>query len=293
MKSIILPLITSLLFAGSFIAGKYTTIDLGPLTTSLLRFIAAFIFLSAVVFWRRANSLKIERKDWIQFMLLGLFGIVGYHFFFFSALRHTQVANTAIINALSPIVTAVMAAFFIRERLRLKNYIGVFLAVAGVLALLSKGKIENLALLNINVGDGLMLAAVISWALYALLVKKMSRKYSGFTITFYATLFGVLLLFIFVLAEDYPQQISQMSSASLLAVIYMGMGASGVGYLLYNMSIIEIGPTKTSGMVYSLVPIFVAVSALLLFGERISFMMILSAGMVLLGLHLMMQRDRM
>ena len=38
---VLLPLLTSLLFAGSFVAGKYTTVELGPLTTSLLRYVIA------------------------------------------------------------------------------------------------------------------------------------------------------------------------------------------------------------------------------------------------------------
>ncbi len=163
-------------------------------------------------------------------------------------------------------------------------------AVAGVVTLLIRGDVENLTTLNVNIGDGLMLLSVVSWMIYALLIKRLSKRYSGFTLTFYATLFGALLLILFAPSEDCFRQIRQISPASFLAVIYMGAGASGAGYLLYNLSIAGIGPTRTSGLVYSFLPMFVAILAFLIFGEPITLVMVFSAALILLGLRLMMRR---
>jgi drug/metabolite transporter (DMT)-like permease len=278
---------TSLLFAGSFIAGKYTTADLRPLTTSLLRYIVALVFLTLLAMVRRA-SLSVRFQDLGKLILLGLFGIVGYHFFFFSALRHTEVANTAIINALSPIITGLMAALFLKEKLSSRNYLGVVIALVGVIALLVKGQIQNLLMLNVGRGDGLMLLAVLSWAVYALLVKTLSEKYSGFCLFFYATLFGVIMLLGLAFTEDWTCQIKSVSAASFWSIIYMGVIASGIGYLLYTLSIGKIGPTRTSSFVYSLVPIFVAILAVLFFDEPITAVMIVSMAGILVGLHLLM-----
>jgi drug/metabolite transporter (DMT)-like permease len=285
----LLPLATSLLFAGSFIAGKYTTADLGPLTTSFFRFLVALFFLTLLATITHA-SLRVSSRDLGNLILLGLFGIVGYHFFFFSALRHTEVANTAIINALSPIITGLMAAAFLRERLGLRNYFGVAIAVVGVIVLLAHGQLQNLMKLNVNRGDGLMLLAVISWAVYALLVRRLSEKYSGLCLFFYAVLFGTIMLLALAFTEGWTRQMESISTASLWSIIYMGAAASGIGYLLYTLSIGRIGPTRTASFVYGLVPIFVAALALLFFGEPITPVMIISAGGVLLGLRLMLAR---
>jgi drug/metabolite transporter (DMT)-like permease len=286
-RTALLPLVISLLFAGSFIAGKYTTVDLGPLTTSLLRYIVALVFLTLLAIAKRF-SLTINMPDLGKLVFLGLFGTVGYHYFFFSALRHTEVANTAIINALSPIVTGLMAALFLKERLTSRNYLGVAIAVVGALVLLTKGQIQNLLKVNMNLGDGLMLLAVISWAIYALLVKRLSEKYSGFCLFFYATLFGVVMLIGVAFTENWTWHVKSVSTASFWSIIYMGAAASGIGYLLYTLSIGKIGPTRTSSFVYSLVPIFVAALALLFFDEPITPVMIISVAGILLGLRLMM-----
>jgi len=285
-KNLILPpLFTSLLFTGSYIAGKYAIVDLGPISASLWRYVVALVFLSGLLFHFKTESLKVEGNDLGFLILSGLFGIVGYHYFFFSALRYTQVANTAIINAFSPIITGIMAAVFIGERLTRQNYIGVAMAFSGVIILLTRGRIENILLLRINLGDLLMLCSVFSWGIYALLIKRMVRKYTVFTITFYATLFGVIFLIGLASVENRGNPVFDISMRSLGSVLYMGLCASGLGYLLYNISIRRIGPTKTSSMVYSLVSVFVVILARIVFNEPITVIMVLSMGLILLGLQ--------
>ena len=290
MKKILLPLGTSLLFSGSYIAAKFTTFDLGPLTATLLRYSVALLFLAALLMHYELSSLRVESKDLFRLVLLGLFGIVGYHYFFFSSLRYTAVVNTAIINALSPMITGILAAIFIKERLARKNYFGIIIACAGVILLVSRGKIEIVTGQAVNLGDGLMLLAVLSWVGYSLLIKRMIKKYAVFTLTFYATLFGVIALFFLAMTEDMVGQVSGISTASIISVFYMGICASGLGYLLYNWSIKEIGPTRTSSFVYGLVPIFVAGLALLIFKQNITVIMILSAILIMSGLRFMMRK---
>ncbi|MGJ3251703.1 MAG: DMT family transporter [Elainellaceae cyanobacterium] len=291
-QKIAILIATSALFSGSFVAGKYTTTDLGPLTTSLLRYAIALLFLSVFLIRYKFSVLQIDRRDIVRFLLLGLFGVVGYHYFFFSSLRHTAVANTAIINATNPILTGFLAAIFIRERLTLKNYLGVIMSCLGVLVLLTQGDIKNLIHLDLNIGDLLMLFAVLSWIMYALIIKQLFRKYSGFTITYYSAVFGVLLLLGLAITEHPVQQIQAVSTASLLSILYMGIGASGLGYFLYNLSIKEIGPTKTAGFVYGCVPIFVAILAFLFFRQPITMPILMSSALVILGLRLMLESSQ-
>jgi drug/metabolite transporter (DMT)-like permease len=288
MNRFLLPLMTSVLFAGSYVAGKYTTLDLGPLTTTLLRYLIALLFLSGLLLHYKRSALALRARDIAPALLLGLFGIVGYHYFFFLSLRYTEVANTAIINALSPVFTSVAAAVLIKERLSRRNYAGVLVAFFGVLLLLSRGAIDTILDLRFNRGDLLMLLSVISWMVYALLIRTMLDRYSGFTLTFYATLFGVVML-LFLAPQEAPlENIREISRASLLSVVYMGIGGSGLGYLLYNLSIREIGPTRTASFVYSVIPLIVAVLALLFFQQPITPIMIASMILILLGLRMML-----
>jgi drug/metabolite transporter (DMT)-like permease len=284
---VLLPVLTSCLFAGSFIAGKYTTVELGPLTTSLLRYVIAMAVLGLFIAWSAhpTKSLTVAQADWGAMALLGLFGVVGYHYFFFSSLRYTATANTAIINAFNPAVTGVMAALFIGERLTRRQYGGLVLALMGVLTLLTRGQLTTLFTLNLNRGDGLMLGAVLCWVVYSLIIKQLSHRYSGLTITFYAAVAGVGQLLVLAPMEHWWQQVGTLSMASLLALLYMGVAASGIAYLSFNLSIQQVGPTRTASVVYSLVPIFVVGLAWLFFREPLTGPMIASMGLILLGVN--------
>ena len=292
MKKVLIPLLIGILFSGSYIAAKYATFDLGPLTTTLFRYFIALIFLSVITLHFKSKSLKIKVNDWWKFVLLGIFGIIGYHFFFFTSLRYTTVANTGVINAFSPAVTGILAALFLKERLSKRNYFGVGLALFGVLVLVTKGNFSALLGMSFNLGDLLMLLSVISWAVYALIIKWMSRKYHSFTLTFYATLAAVIILVFMSFVENTWDQLRTISTVSTLSVIYMGLFASGIGYLLYNYSIKEIGPTKTSSFVYSAVPILVAILAFLFFKEVITIVMVVSIAFIITGLHLALSEKK-
>lgn len=286
------PLVTSALFSGSYIAGKYTTHDLDPLTTTLGRYAVALAFLAALLPRFGLASLGVRARHLPAFVAMGLLGIVGYHFFFFSSLRHTEVANTAIINALSPVLTGVLAALTVKERLALRNYAGVIVALVGVLLLLSRGDLRVLARSELNIGDVYMLVAVCCFSAYALIVKALLPAYSGFTLTFYATLFGVACIVALVPVEESLGQLAAMSVASLYSILYMGVFASGLGYLTYNLSIAAVGATRTSSFVYGVIPIIVAVLALVFFDEAITTVMVLSTALVLIGLYYVLAERR-
>jgi drug/metabolite transporter (DMT)-like permease len=284
-----LALLTSLLFAGSFIAGKYTAADLGPLTTSLLRYIIASGVLAILMTRSPQGFTPIARQDGLPMMLLGSFGVLGYHAFFFASLRHTAVASTALINAFNPVVTGLLAALLLRERLARIQYLGGAIACFGVLVLLTQGNLPRLWIQGINLGDGLMLAAVLCWAIYSLLVKQLSQRYSGLVLTFYAAVSGCLQLLVLATWERWWQQLGSLSIASLFALAYMGIAASGVGYLLFNLSVERIGPTRTASVVYGGVPVFVAILAGLFFQDPITPNMLLSMGLIGFGVQFVLR----
>jgi len=287
-----LPTATSLIFAGSFVCGKYVNLDMGPLTATLLRYIVAFFTLSGMIFFYGISSLKIDRKDIWQMVLLGLIGIVFYHYFFFSSLAHTKAANSAIIMATNPLFVGLMAAIFLRERLSHFAYFGAAIALFGVITLLTRGHLEYLLQLRFNLGEIYMLLGVFCSVTYSLMIKNLFKKYSGFTITYYASLFGTVLLFFVVPLEDFYSKKLVLSTASILSLLYMGIFASGLGYYLFSLGIDKIGPTRNSSSVYSLVPIFVSVLGLLFFGESITLIMIFCTILIIVGLNMAL-REKM
>lgn len=285
-KKVLVPFLTSLAFSGSFIAAKYTTADLSPLVTTLLRYIIAVLFFAVLIAVKRVPVFVVTRSHLLRLLIAGLLGILGYHYFFFASLHYTSVANTAIINGLSPTITGILAAAFIAERLSRLNWLGIAIAFGGVLLLICQGDLSIIAQFEFNRGDLLMLVAVVCWAAYALIVKSMLQRYSPLAVTFLSSLVAVAAMLLLVVFVDLPGQLRTVSPASVLALLYMGLVASGIGYLLYNMSIGQIGPTRTSGVVYSTVPVLTATLALFFFAEPFTVPMLVSIVLVAGGLYL-------
>ncbi len=287
-----MAILTSLLFAGSFAAGKYTTDEMGPLLITLLRYLIASAFLQLLIWYRGDIGLRIGSATWSDkccLFLLGTSGVMGYHFFFFSSLRYTAVANSAIINAFNPVVTGLLAAVILKEKLALRNYVGGAIAILGVLVLLTGGNLFSLLQLQFNQGDLLMLCAVFCWAGYSILLRHLGRRFSGLAMSYYGALFGVMQLLLLVTPTLLKTGLPSLSVASILSVFYMGIGASGIGYLLFTISTQRIGPTKSTSIVYSGVPVWVALLAWLFFKEPVTPWMLVSMGLILVGLKTVLQ----
>lgn len=295
----LLAVLTSLLFAGSFVAGKYTTSEMSPLMITLLRYAIASLFLQSLVWYQSKKGKKFNTplkeaslSDKVCLFLLGTTGVVGYHFFFFYSLRYTVVANSAIINAFNPVITGFLAAVLLKETLAVRNYVGGAIAILGVLVLLTDGDLTSLLQLQFNSGDLLMLCAVVCWAFYSILLRHLGKRFSGLAMSYYGAVFGVLQLLVLVLPEVVLLGLPSLSMLSILGILYMGIGASGIGYLLFTISTQRIGPIKSTSIVYSGVPVWVALLALLFFGEPITPWMVVSMGLILLGLRAVLEPAR-
>lgn len=285
--SLWLPLVTAFLFSGSFLSGKIATASLGPLSMSFGRYIIALCFLTSLLFFTQQKVAKISMRDLWLFILLGLFGVVGYHFFFFLSLHYTNITHTAIINALNPTVTAILACILTKEKLSFSGWLGILLALVGVLLLITQGHLLSLLTLPLNRGDLLMMIAVVCWAIYALFVKQAAKRYDGLTITYMTTLFGVVILLPLAGWEWHISVQQQLNKSALLSLLYMGIMGSGISYFLYNKSVLRLGVTQTATVVYGTVPIFVAMWGILFFADRLSGYLIGSLLMIFAGIILL------
>jgi drug/metabolite transporter (DMT)-like permease len=279
------PIVAAILFSGAFVAAKYTTFDLLPITTTFLRYSVALLFLLAIYLKSKHLLLKIRGKDLMYVVLAGLTGIVGYHFFFFSSLKYTAVTNTAVINAFNPVLTGFFAAIFLKEKLKTINYFGILISLAGVIFLISRGNLQTIINMDFNIGDLMMLTAVVFWVIYSLIIKKIISRYNSFTLTFYTTSAAVVILAVPAFAEGLTSQLASISTESIWGVIYMGIFSSGIAYLLYNTGIKEIGPTKMASVTYSCVPVFTACLSFLFFEEKLTAVLLVSLALIVLGLN--------
>ncbi|MBU3112889.1 DMT family transporter [Clostridium lacusfryxellense] len=285
-RSIYLLMILSTLFwAGAFIAGKLSVPFIPVFTLTFLRFSIATVVLYFVVKIKDKCNYKLIQKDIPVFLFTGLIGIFGYHVFFFTALKFTTAINSSLIGATNPIITSILCIVFLGDKLTYKRFIGIILSFTGVFLTITNANFSTITNLSLNKGDLLMLIAVFMWSAYAVFSKKVSHKFSPLILTFYSFLFCSIFLIPFVIFERPWIFINQLPYYSILAVIYMSIFASVIGYLVQQISIKQIGPVKTSIFI-NLVPIFSIILSVTILRETLSIIKIFTTLLIIIGVYI-------
>lgn len=264
-----LMVVAAFFWAGAFIAGKFGVSELSPVMLTYLRFFFAVIVLFPYMIYKSGNQWTLAREDYITVIRLAVIGMIGYHLPFFLALKFTTASKAAMINASNPLITAFLAAFFLKDKLTLKRLAYILLAFTGVILTITDWQLNQLFNLGVNKGDLIMLGAASLWATYSIFVKKATEKIDPLKLTSYTFLFCVLLLTPLALKEIVFDGALQVSKGAYGAVIYMAIFPTVIGYTIQQMSIKAIGPAKTA-LFINLVPVFSTVMAMFFLKEVVN-----------------------
>ncbi len=280
-------ILCALFWSGAFIAGKLAIREFAPNSLTFFRFLIAlpFIFLIAAK-WNQ-GSLLPKARQWPPLITLGLIGTFAYHVLFFSSLQFTSAVNSSLIGSTLPMVTALLAMLFLGEKITLLRAFGIVLAFSGILLVVINGDIELLRAFHLNPGDALMLAAVFSWAVYSILCRRFMTDYalSPLMITAYTFLVCTAAALPFTIWETSLAELARVSGSGWLAVAYMAIFASVLGYLFQLIAVERIGPSRTAIFV-NLVPVFTMIQSPLLLHEPVSLLKVTSGAIIIAGVYL-------
>lgn len=133
--------------------------------------------------------------------------------------------------------------------------LGIICVLFGVVLLLTKGEFNRLIHTSFSIGDIWMLIAAMAFAIYSVLLRKKPKPISVWSFQFTTYIIGVILLFPLMLIEQKSQPAVPLNLTAAYGILYGGIFASLVGFILWNKAVIAIGPVK-AGMIYYTLPIF-------------------------------------
>jgi drug/metabolite transporter (DMT)-like permease len=113
---------------------------------------------------------KIELKVWI----VSVYGLFGYHFFYFLAIKHAPAIEANLINYLWPLLIVLFSTFLPKEKLRWYHLFGSFLGLFGSYLIVSNGGSSNFQS-DYILGYGLALLAAIIWSSYSVISKTFTH----------------------------------------------------------------------------------------------------------------------
>lgn len=270
-----------------FPTAKLVLVHMDGLSLAMWRFIFSVAGLVAYCLWAR---MPLPRLRWWQYGVLavaGMLGVGGFNVWLFIGLTETSATNGALIMALSPLVTTLCANLLRGALPGRLSLLSLLISLGGVLLVISHGDLALLRQLQINHGDLYVLAAMLAWSGYSLLAQRVSHWLPPLAFTLLTLVAGMVLIVLVNLqlaSRSLWQELSALPPFSLGLLLYISLFATVLGYLFWNNGIKQLGAARTS-LFFNLVPIFAALSSLLL-GQHISLLQWLGMLVVLGGLLL-------
>jgi drug/metabolite transporter (DMT)-like permease len=270
------------IWGGTFVGGKIVVATLTPLMGSLARYLVACVALLVAAFVLEGGLPRLTRTQWLGTFVLGLFGVFAYNLFFMGALAKLPASRAALIIALNPAITIAISSVALHEKLSARRWLGVAIALAGVAIVVSKGDLASLGAGSVGAGELLMFAAVVAWALYTIIGRKLLGGLSPLAATNYAALWGTLLLAL-VAAPDFDTvHPERFDWPVILSLLYLGVLGTAVAFVWYYVSVKKLGAATTS-IFNNLVPVFGVAISVLLLGEPLLVSMLAGGAVTIAG----------
>ncbi|MBP1931006.1 DMT family transporter [Ammoniphilus resinae] len=257
-------LLCNLLWAGNIIFGKLVTSELTPLWITFLRwFIAILILVPITQLLERPNWMGILRKHWRPLALMGIFGGILFNGLTYIAITYTSPTNVALISALMPAFIMIFSVLFLHEKVGITQILGLALSFFGVVFILTGGAPYQVFQTQYNLGDLLMLVVGLCWAIYSILAKKLSHV-TPLTATTISSCFAVLFMLPFLPFS--PVDLVQVTTMGWVGILYIGIFATVGAFVLWNISVCELGASKSS-ISMNLVPVYTGILTIFLGGQ--------------------------
>lgn len=272
-------LLTTVIWGLNFTVVKAALEEIEPLAFNALRFPCAAV---AVWFMVRGTGRRLlpPRKDWGMVILLGIAGHVTFQLGFILGLDWTLTGNAALLLSTSPVWVVVISFALGRERLNPAILGGVFATLAGMVILITGGTQE---VGTARLGDLLVLGAAISWGAYTVFGRRMVRRRGALQMTAWTLWAGMPFIILAGVPDLVRTDWSSVSLQAWLGVVYAGVFAIGLAYLLWYQGVRTIGQNRTS-IYQNLVPVIAMISAWLWLAETPTTQQLVGAGVILAGI---------
>lgn len=272
-----------IIFGFSYLFSKMALEVTEPMILLASRFTVTLLVLNLLVV-TRVLKLNLKGKSLAGPILIGIIQPVLYFIFENYGLKYTTTSFTGMISAISPIFTAVLGALMLRERPNLKQWIGIVVSIAGVM-MVSLGSTGGQ---NTPIGCICLLLAYFLGSFYSLMVRRFSRDFSAFELTY--VMFTVGFVFFTILAfvqyggGTVPMFTEALTHGKFItAILYLGAGASVGGYMLVNYSLAKL-PVARSTIFGNLSTVVSVLAGIVIMGDEFTWISGIAFVLIMTGI---------
>jgi len=267
MAPYLIVAVAPLCWAGNVVLGRGMADVIPPVGLAFWRWTLAFLILLPFA-WRQASrDWRAVMRAWKIILLISFFGIACFNTMLYRAVHTIPAINAALIQSAMPAFIILVSLILFRERVTAIQVLGTLLCMIGAAVVVLRGDLGALRTLSVAQGDVIMLAAVVLYALYSVLLRRKPDVHP-LSILVYTFGLGVLMLLPVYIWEHHAVGPVPTTPDALLAIGYVAAFPGVVAYFCWNYGVATIGPNRT-GLFINLIPIFATVLAIGWLGESL------------------------
>ncbi len=271
------------IWSGNFIVARGLSDSIPPVSLAFYRWMVAVVVFTPFAIKNIIEEWAIIKKHIGYFSITSFLGITTFNTLIYYAGHTTTAMNLSLIAITFPIFIIIFSRFLYKELITIKKGAGIILVLIGVLFLITKGEIATILNISFAIGDLWMLIASIIFAVYSLFLKNKPDGLSIKALQLSTFILGLLFLLPFFIYEQATVSQSFLNKATVPAILYVGIFASLCAFVLWNQSIVILGPSK-AGMVYYTLPLFSGFLGYLFLHETISMIHFFSTALIFSGI---------
>ena len=256
-----------------------------PVSLAFWRWVTVFLILLPFFYNEIVKNKQSFNKEFWKLFFLGSMGCGVCGAFPFIAGMSTTMANMGIIYTSSPIFIIILSVMFFQDKINVSRIIGLLLCLIGVLAIISKGKIDLLLNFKFTSGDLWMVGAAIGWAIYSIYLLNWKSNFSLMARFTLIALFGAITLFPFYILEEIFYFNTAFNSNFLFWVLFAAISPGIIAFTLYTKVQKYLGASLTGFTLY-IFSIYSAIYGIILFDEALLLFHYFGAAFVFAGVYL-------
>lgn len=281
-----------LFWSGNIVLGRGVHTLIPPVSLNFWRWTLAFVLLLMFAHKHVYRQRESILRNWKILCILASLSVVCYNTLIYMALNYNSVANTILINSMTPVFILLESWIGFRDKITPKQMLGGLISFGGLSLILTRGNLTTLLDLTFSKGDFLTIAAAASWAGYTVLLRLRPKELSSVGFLTAISGFGSIIMLPFYLLEFGFKGPFLLGPAEISTIAYMAIFSSVLALLLWNKGVAEVGPNK-AGFFIHLNPVYSIILAYIFLGETLQGYHYPGMVLIIIGLFLVATGKRL
>ncbi len=268
------------IWGGMYVVSKVVLEVIPPFALLTIRLAQGFVVLGAAI-WFRKTHISLTRKQFWQSLLVGVMGYGISLGFQFTGTNFSTASNGALITSATPAFVLLFAFVLLRERITERQILALTISTLGVLAVIDPRAAELSP--SLFLGNILLFFAGLTWALYSVLVRRISGNVDLLTSSAIMLLGGIPSSAMLGISEVYSQGIGEITVGIIGGILFLGIISTAVAMFLWNYAFKEL-PATLASLTFFAQPVVGTLLGWLFLEEKITPLFMLGGVMIGIGI---------